>query len=143
MNSCTFCRILASELPSSRVLDSNLVVAFLDIRPAAPGHTLVVPRRHVESFTELTAAELADLAICAQRIALAMKRGFEACGAVTFSLADGAAAGQDVPHTHLHVIPRRTGDGLGRRAAGALQDRQTLDATAARLRDAIGLTSKQ
>ena len=143
MNSCTFCRILAGELPSSRVLDSDLIVAFLDIHPASPGHTLVLPQRHVESFTELTAAEAAELAICAQRIALAMKRGFDACGAVTFSLADGAAAGQDVPHTHLHVIPRRTGDGLGWRAAGALQDRQTLDATAARLRDAIGLTSKQ
>jgi histidine triad (HIT) family protein len=137
MNSCTFCRILAGELPSSRVLDSDLVVAFLDIHPATPGHTLVVPRRHVESFTELTAAEVAQLALCAQRIAAAFKRGFDECEAVTFSLADGAAAGQDVPHTHLHVIPRRSDDGLGWRAAGAPQGRQILDATAARLRRAI------
>jgi hypothetical protein len=81
-----------------------------------------------------------QLALCGQRIAAALKQGFDGCEAVTFSLADGVAAGQDVPHTHLHVVPRRTGDGLGWRAAGQLQDRETLDAIASQLRTALGVS---
>jgi histidine triad (HIT) family protein len=142
MKHCPFCRILAGELPSSPVLDDDIVVAILDIRPANPGHTLVMPRRHVEFFTDLSPSEVEHLALSGQRVATALKRGFDSCEAVTFSLADGAAAGQDVPHTHLHVIPRRTGDGFGWRAAGALQKRETLDAIASRLRAAVDLTSK-
>lgn len=138
MDPCVFCRILAGELPSSPVLDSDLVVAFLDIHPANPGHTLVLPRRHVASFTDLTASEVEQLALCGQRVAAALKQGFDSCEAVTFSVADGAAAGQDVPHTHLPVIPRRTGDGFGWRAAGGLQERRTLDATASQIRVAMG-----
>jgi diadenosine tetraphosphate (Ap4A) HIT family hydrolase len=138
MDRCVFCRILSGELSSSPVLDSDLVVAFLDIRPWNPGHTLVLPRRHVESFTDLTSTEVEQLALCGQRIATAFKQGLDGCEAVTLSLADGAAAGQDVPHTHLHVVPRRTGDGLGWREAGRLQDRDTLDAIASRLRTVLG-----
>jgi histidine triad (HIT) family protein len=137
MDQCVFCRILAGEVPSSQVLDNDLIVAFLDIRPANPGHTLVLPRRHVESFTELSPMEVEQLALCGQRIAAALKQGFDGCEAVSFSLADGAAAGQDVPHTHLHVVPRRAGDGLGWRAAGQLQARETLDASASQLRTAL------
>ena len=140
MGPCVFCRILAGELPSSPVLGNDLIVAFLDIRPANPGHTLVLPRRHVESFTELSPMEVEQLALCGQRIAAALKQGFDGCEAVTFSLADGAAAGQDVPHTHLHVVPRRAGDGLGWRAAGQLQARETLDASASQLRTALGVS---
>lgn len=140
MDPCVFCRILAGELPSSPVLDNDLIVAFLDIRPANPGHTLVLPRRHVESFTELSPMEVEQLALCGQRIAAALKQGFDGCEAVTFSLADGAAAGQDVPHTHLHVVPRRAGDGLGWRAAGQLQARETLDASASQLRTVLGVS---
>jgi len=142
MDTCTFCRILAGELPSSAVLESELVVAFLDIRPANPGHTLVMPRRHVVSFTDLTTAEVQELALCGQRVAAALKRGFDACEAVTFSLADGAAAGQDVPHAHLHVIPRRTGDRFGWRAAGDLEGRETLDSVAHQLMAALALTGQ-
>jgi histidine triad (HIT) family protein len=142
MTACPFCRILVGELPSSPVLEEDLVVAILDIRPANPGHTLVMPRRHVESFTDLTPTEVEQMALAGQRVAAALKRRFDSCEAVTFSLADGAAAGQDVPHTHLHVVPRRTGDGFGWRAAGALQERETLDATASRLRAAVDLPSK-
>ena len=142
MDSCVFCRILRGELPSSPVLDGDLVVAFLDIHPWNPGHTLVLPRRHVESFTELSPMEVEQLALGGQRIATALKQEFDGCEAVTLSLADGAAAGQDVPHTHLHVVPRRTGDGLGWRAAGQLQDRETLEAIAARIRTALGVSPR-
>ena len=124
------------------MLENDLVVALLDIRPANPGHTLVMPRRHVRSFTDLSPTEVEQLALCGQRVATALKHGFDWCEAVTFSLADGTAAGQDVPHTHLHVIPRRTGDGLGWRAAGRLQDRERLDIIASQLKTALDVSSK-
>jgi histidine triad (HIT) family protein len=81
--------------------------------------------------------EVEQLALCGHRIPTALKQGFDACEAVTLSLADGAAAGQDVPHTHLHVVPRRTRDGLGWRVAGQLQDRETLDVIASQLRTVL------
>ncbi len=138
MDPCVFCRILAGELPASLVLDNDLVAAFLDIHPWNPGHTLVLPRRHVESFTDQNPNEVEQLALCGQRIAAAMKRGLEGCEAINLSLADGGAAGQDVPHTHLHVVPRRAGDGLGWRIPAAQPPaRETLDAIAAQLRTAL------
>jgi len=87
------------------------------------------------------AAAAARLPLSADRNVPAVppvKQGFDGCEAITFSLADGAAAGQDVPHTHLQVVPRRTGDGLGWRATGQLEDRETLDAIASQLRTALG-----
>src|SRR5262245_55842722 len=135
--SCVFCQILANEAPASVVFESALVVAFLDVRPASAGHTLVVPRRHAESFTELTPAEVADLAICGQRVAAALKRGAVPCDGITFTLADGAAAGQDVPHAHLHVIPRQSADGLGWRAGGRRAERGVLDSVARQIKHAL------
>ena len=71
MTPCPFCRILAGELASSLVLEDALVVAILDIRPANPGHTLVMPRRHVEFFTDLTQTEVEFLTLAGQRVATA------------------------------------------------------------------------
>ena len=91
--SCVFCQILANEAPASVVFESALVIAFLDIRPANVGHTLVVPRRHAESFTELTPAEVAEVALCGQRVAAALKRGAVPCDGITLSLGGARAAG--------------------------------------------------
>jgi histidine triad (HIT) family protein len=134
---CVFCQILASELPASMVVETDLVVAFLDIHPVNPGHTLVVARRHAESFTDLTPAEVAEIALCGRRVAAALKGGALPCDGITLSLADGAAAGQDVPHAHLHVIPRLATDGFGWRAAGRLEQRGELDAVALEIRRAL------
>jgi histidine triad (HIT) family protein len=131
---CVFCQILARELPASMVVESDLVVAFLDIHPVNPGHTLLVARRHAESFTDLTPAEVAEVALCGRRVAAALKRGALPCDGITLSLADGAAAGQDVPHAHLHVIPRLATDGFGWRAAGRLAQRGELDTVALEIR---------
>jgi histidine triad (HIT) family protein len=131
---CVFCQILARELPASMVVETDLVVAFLDIHPVNPGHTLVVARRHAESFTDLTPTEVAEIALCGRRVAAALKRGALPCDGITLSLADGAAAGQDVPHAHLHVIPRLSTDGFGWRAAGRLEQRGELDAVALEIR---------
>ncbi len=133
MNTCIFCRILSGELDSSRVLENEGVVAFLDIAPINPGHTLVVPRRHVSAFTNLTSVELEHLAAAGQRVGLALKAAFPECGGITFSVAEGEVAGQEVSHTHLHVIPRHKGDGFGWQRHGRPEDRASLDTVALKI----------
>jgi diadenosine tetraphosphate (Ap4A) HIT family hydrolase len=119
------------------VFENDLVYAFLDIHPINPGHTIVIPRRHVVAFTDLNAQEVAQLALVAQRVARALKTSVPHCEGVSLSLADGEVAGQEVPHTHLHVIPRIKGDGFGWRRFGHIQQRPELDAMAARIRRAL------
>ena len=142
MKDCSFCQILRGELPSSRVLEDALVYALLDIHPINPGHTLVIPRRHVCAFTDLNSQEIVQLALIGQRVASALKASFPHCAGISLSLADGEAAGQEVPHTHLHVIPRRTGDGFGWRRYGSVQDRSKLDALAARIRSVLDIDTE-
>ena len=142
MINCVFCGILAGDLPSSRVLDDALVVAILDISPVNPGHTLVMPRRHVESFTDLTEPETKQIVLAAQHVAAALKREFVGCEGVTLSVADGAAAGQEVPHVHMHVIPRYAGDGFGWKRGGRNEERTALDAVASKIREILNVTGK-
>ena len=113
MKDCKFCRTIRGELPSSLVFEDGLICAFLDIHPVNPGHTLVMPRRHVRAFTDLNSGEAAQLALIAQRIASALKANAPLCKGVSLSLADGEDAGQEVHHAHLHVIPRRRGMASG------------------------------
>lgn len=108
--SCVFCRIIAGELPSNRLFEDDSVIAFLDIAPIVKGHALVVPRTHVELFTEVPADVLRPLMEGTQRVARAMVRGLAADGVNVF-VANGASAGQVVPHVHVHVIPRFRDDG--------------------------------
>ena len=138
---CVFCRILNNELSSSRVVEDEHTVAFLDIHPISPGHTLVVPRRHVESYTDLSSEEVAQLAQAGRLVAAHLKMTLAGCEGVSLSLADGTSAGQEVPHAHLHVIPRRRGDGFGWKFppgySAEAAPRDQLEAVAALLRDSI------
>jgi len=136
MPTCIFCRIIAGELESARIGGNDLAIAFLDIHPVNPGHTLVIPRRHVASFTELTAAEAAAVVHLVQRIAGALKAKLPNCEGVSIALADGEAAGQDVPHAHFHVIPRHRGDGFGWRRLGQSAERGQLEELAHQIRQA-------
>ncbi|MBI5432028.1 MAG: histidine triad nucleotide-binding protein [Planctomycetes bacterium] len=110
--SCVFCRIVAGELPSERVFESERVLAFRDIRPAAPVHVLVVPKAHVESLFELVDRELAgELLVGAAEVARSqgLERGFRLIANIRH---DG---GQEVGHLHLHVVGgRRLGPMLAR-----------------------------
>ena len=139
---CTFCRILNNELSSSRVYEDEHTVAFLDIHPIAQGHTLVVPRRHVESYTDLSSEEVAQLAQVGRLVAVHLKSAVEGCEGISFSVADGTSAGQVVPHAHLHVIPRRRGDGFGLKVPPGYSSEAAppdqLDSVAALVRRSIG-----
>ncbi|TIA87300.1 hypothetical protein E3P99_03260 [Wallemia hederae] len=88
---------------------SKLSVAFVNLKPIVPGHVLVIPRRKVEKFTELSAEEVCDLFLSVQRVGKVVEGVFKST-ALTVSIQDGIDAGQTVPHTHVHVLPRKQGD---------------------------------
>jgi histidine triad (HIT) family protein len=106
---CLFCDIIAGELPAFVVLDEAATVGFLDTHPLFPGHVLVVPRSHVDSYDDAGAPILAALAMATQRVSRAVQ---EATGAVGTFIATNVRVSQSVPHLHFHVVPRTRGDGL-------------------------------
>ena len=106
---CTFCCIVAAEAPAHVVLDDDVAVGFLDIRPLFPGHVLLVPRKHVEVLPDLPADQVGPLFERAQRIAAAV---VEVLGAQGSFVAMNNTVSQSVPHLHVHVVPRTKGDGL-------------------------------
>ncbi len=130
---CLICRIVAGELPSAGVLESPEVVAFMDLRQPQPGHLLVVPRAHYAGLADLPPALGAALMQAAQRLAGALYRTLSP-DAVSLYLADGAAAGQELMHVHLHLQPRAAGDGLLTIRAGEPSDPAALAALAQRIR---------
>ena len=106
---CVFDRIIAGEISAHWVLDEEEVAAFLDARPVFKGHTLVVPRAHIETVGELSPELLGRLAEAGRRVAAAQRKAIGSDGTL-FLLND--VISQSVPHVHLHVIPRRRKDGL-------------------------------
>jgi histidine triad (HIT) family protein len=111
MNSCIFCDILAGKKPASFIHQDDLCVAFMDIRPINPGHLLVVPRVHAVVLPELDRDSATRLFIVAQHLDAALRESGIKCEGVNLFLADGKAAGQEVMHVHLYIIPRYVGDG--------------------------------
>ena len=108
---CLFCDILAKKFPAVFIYEDEKVAAFLDIKPVNPGHTLVVPKAHFENVFDASAEVLRDMAAAAKRIALAIRVAAHADG-INLIMNNGRAAGQLVPHIHLHVVPRLLTDGF-------------------------------
>jgi len=109
---CIFCSIVDGEIPARTVHETDEVLAFLDANPLEPGHALVIPKAHHERLDDLPA----DLAASVWQIVSDLGPRVEfAVGAdgMTVAVNDGAAAGQEVPHVHVHLVPRRQGDGGG------------------------------
>jgi len=113
MEECVFCKILAGELPSSKVYQDDLCTALMDIQPVNPGHVLVIPNAHAPYLADLDPETGAQLFRIGQRVAAALRTCGVKCEGVNFFLADGEAAFQDVFHVHLHIFPRYKGDGFG------------------------------
>jgi histidine triad (HIT) family protein len=109
---CIFCKIVAKLLPANFVYEDDEIIAFLDIRPINPGHTLVIPKNHAANLKELDSQLGGRLFQVAGQIAAALRKSGLRCEGINVWLADGKAAFQEVPHIHIHVIPRFKGDGL-------------------------------
>ncbi len=108
--SCIFCKIVAGEIPARRVAESDGALAFLDAHPLADGHVLVVPKAHAVHVAELSDEQVGAVFRLVRDVSRMQRAGLGA-EAVTIGINDGRAAGQVVPHVHVHLVPRRTGDG--------------------------------
>ena len=108
-NDCIFCAIAAGEIPSFKVYEDDLVLAYLDINPFSKGHTLVIPKTHSKGLLDTDDRILAEIIVRVKKVAahVAAKLG---CDGFNIVQNNGAAAGQTVNHVHFHIVPRWAGD---------------------------------
>lgn len=137
MSDCVFCCIVAGTAPARIVYSDDHVVAFLDIRPVRPGHTLVITREHITDLAGVSTAVGARLFDAARMVGAALRTSHVAADGVNVLINDGRAVFQTVFHTHIHVIPRHNGDRITL-AKGLLVRRDpNADATAQSIRAVI------
>ena len=110
---CVFCQIVEGTAPASVVYSDGSVMAFMDIAPIVPGHLLVIPKRHAVLVGDLEGSEGTTCWMIAATLAKALRGSGLRVEGVNLFVADGEAAFQDVPHFHVHVIPRYANDGFG------------------------------
>ena len=127
-----FAKILRGEANAHVVLDEEHCLAFMDLMPQSPGHTLVIPKEPAENLFDLSSEGLTTLMATTQRVARAVKAAFEPAGLMILQL-NGRDAGQTVFHIHFHVIPRYPGEGLTLHAR-SMADADELAAHAERIR---------
>ena len=136
MNDCIFCKIVAGQIPSSKVHEDGLTLAFMDIGQVNPGHVLVAVKPHVENIFGLDDTLAGAVFQTAARVARAVEKAYTPKG-VTLYQANGTAAGQTVFHFHLHIVPRQDGDGMHLAWPAKNPPREQLEANATRIRDAL------
>lgn len=112
MSGCLFCKIVSGEIPAQRVYEDEKVLAFLDIRPRTPGHTVVVPKAHAATLLDLPDSQVEPLFSAVKKTTKRALEGVKADGA-TIGINQGKASGQEVDHLHVHIMPRFNGDGGG------------------------------
>ncbi len=110
MEDCIFCKIIKNEIPSEKIYEDDLVLAFLDIKPVNIGHTLIIPKKHFENLFELPEEIAIHIMKITKKIGLAIKKS--GADGVNISINNGKAAGQIIFHSHTHIIPRFIGDNL-------------------------------
>ena len=130
---CIFCRLIAGEIPASRIYEDADTLAFLDLGQLNPGHSLVAVKRHAETLLDLTPDEAAAAMRTAHRVAQAQQRAFGAPG-LTLLQCNGKEGWQSVGHFHIHIVPRQADDGVGLIWPRKEPPREVLEATAAQLR---------
>jgi len=130
-----FAKILRGEIPSHRVYEDDAVVAFMDVMPQGPGHTLVVPKAPSRNLLDADPATLGPLFTTVQKVALAVKKAFGADG-VTILQFNEPASGQTVYHLHVHVLPRFDGVPL-KPHTGQMEKPEVLAENADKIRAAL------
>jgi histidine triad (HIT) family protein len=131
--SCVFCRIVQKQAPSSVVYEDEAVMAFLDIRPLNLGHTLVIPKAHYADVFDTPADLLSRVYEVARRVSFAVKEATKADG-ISIIQQNGKAAGQDIFHLHVHVVPRFEGQVLPRFSDLKVVERCKLEEMAQKVR---------
>ena len=108
---CIFCKIVKGEIPSHKIYEDEVVLAFLDIDPVNLGHSLVVPKEHFVNIYEIPEETLAHMMKAVKKLSYAIKSGVEADG-INVTMNNDKAAGQVVFHSHIHIIARLENDGF-------------------------------
>ena len=111
MDDCLFCKIVKGEVASSKIYEDDYVFAFLDIGPVNKGHTLVIPKKHYETYLDIPDEILEKMAVAIKKISKAVMKGVDADG-FNLGMNNYSAAGQLVNHAHFHIMPRFKNDGL-------------------------------
>jgi len=141
---CVICDLLSGELEVSLVHRDELCAAFMDIQPINSGHMLVVPVRHSSGLAQLRSEEGSQMFRVAQALGEALRSSSVKCEGVNLFMADGEAAGQEVFHAHMHVVPRYVGDGFGFKFPAGYTNkppRSELDSLALKIRTTLQLQS--
>ncbi len=112
MDECLFCKIAAKKIPAAIIYEDGRTLAFLDIRPRSPGHTMVVPKVHAPTLAALPDGEIAPLFAAVKKVAGLLMEKLAPDG-ITMGVNQGRASGQEVDHLHVHLMPRWHGDGGG------------------------------
>ncbi len=133
---CVFCKIVRKEAPASIVYEDTDVLAFMDIRPVSEGHTLIIPKQHWIDVFDIPEELLASIYKITKKIAIAVKKVNKADG-VSIVQQNGKAAGQDVFHLHIHVIPRFEGKKMPRFEELGVADRETIEKSAEKIRQQL------
>ncbi len=110
---CVFCKIIKGEYECSKVYEDELLLAFMDIQPVNEGHVLIIPKEHIELAKDINEITAGKMFVLANKINKALRSSGIRMQGINYFLADGTAAGQEVFHTHLHIIPRFKDDGFG------------------------------
>jgi histidine triad (HIT) family protein len=137
MSDCVFCKIVAGQIPSTRVYEDEHTLAFMDIGHVNPGHTLVAVKKHAANVFELDEAQAQAIARAVVKISRALKKTFEPEGLSVYQ-ANGKAAGQTVFHYHVHLLPRHAGDGMELVWPVKNPPREKLEEYAAKIRGSLG-----
>lgn len=130
-----FAKILRGELPCTKVYETDTTIAFMDIMPQSPGHTLVLPKEPAEMLYDLSDEAAAETIRTTKRVALAIREALQPDGLFVGQF-NGSAAGQTVPHLHFHLIPRWATQPLGAHSRD-VADPKELEAMAERIRAAL------
>lgn len=135
---CTFCEIADGEAPASLVYQDEKVLAFRDAYPVNRGHTLVIPKQHAASLADLDPEIGAKVFQLAMGVASAIRKTDIRCEGVNLILADGKAAGQDIFHIHLHIIPRYRADNFSMSSLSrSMPSREELGSVGRQITDAL------
>ncbi|MDY6789253.1 MAG: HIT family protein [Candidatus Nanohaloarchaea archaeon] len=108
---CLFCKIIEGEIDSHKVFETDRAFAFLDVNPVSRGHTLVIPKKHAETLTDLRASETEKLFSAVRKVSEAVEEALQPEG-FNILQSNGEEAGQEIGHAHVHIIPRYEDDGF-------------------------------
>ena len=133
---CIFCKIVAGQVPCFKLLEDDKTIAFMDINPVNPGHALAVAKGHWPTVDVIPADVIAAVAQTAQKVAKAVVTELKPNG-VNLLQANGAGAGQTVPHLHIHIMPRRAGDHVSLNWEPKPGDMKEIEAVYKRLKAAL------